>query len=539
MIRNSFNYWCDCWNADSSSEGNNELLPQVVRIITTVLVFVAVDWTLHSTSRLPHSYYFEPIIFVQFWGHFIESWGFLFLIPFVGCCVFFLIRCPKNWKDLSNGFYLKVITLVSCGVLTWRFFTLEQNSFFDQPYYFDRILMLAFALLLYFRPMFILPFLLILLPFVNQIEALQGYSWAIASLPIHLLVLTLTVLFIYSFHRNATINEFFFISFCLVAAHYWYPGFGKLRPNWILYDNIPFMLQANYANGWLGFLEPETISSLYSYIKYFNWPMKITALFFEVGSIFAVWRKGLAKVFLFGWIALHIGIFALSGFFFWVWIVIDATLLLLFYLKRNDIDLGEFSVKRAVVGSILIITGAFWTHPTKLAWFDMPATYSYRFEAETEKGRKVWLAPRFFEPFSYQFTLGSFRYTSNSPNLSITLGAGSTSNESVQSLYLKSPKEFLDFEKKFGKVFKNQQSFDQLESFIKEFVENRNDRSGKAFPPALLAPPPYFWIFRGTDEIESGDKIKIVTVYQVTAFYSQGVYDEIRTTKLHEIVIFE
>lgn len=529
-------FWNRCWDEDDAGKASDSVFSILTRVVVTVAVFVFFDRALEWVAVLPVESYNQTTIFLPFWSRLFHGWNLLFLLPLALFSFWFYRNGPKTWTGLRNGSIIRLVAISATAVLTWRFVTLDHNLFFDQSYYADRVLLLFFAALIWFRPIFLLPFLVTLLPVINQLEALPGYSTALASVPINLLLLATSVLFVFSLNNKSKKNEFFFIAICFVAAHYWYSGTGKIRIQWILHDFVPYMLPATYANGWLSFFAPPTISKLVGILTYFNLPIKVLTLLFEAGAVFSIWRKNLARVFLLGWALFHIGIFFVSGIFFWMWIIIDLTLFAVLLGKETS-AFNAFSLKRALIGTALIICGFMVLKPVRLAWFDAPFTYTYRFEAETSDGQKTPLPPGFFAPYDYQFTLGNFGFINKEPILSVTWGAVAFGPASMKALDVVDEPTFIDYEREYSQKAYDPQKTMQLDLFLKRFLKNYNARGDNAAITDYLKAPPNLWTFPGDADLPANSKIVNLNVYRVTSLYNGGDYREIRKIKVHNVVV--
>lgn len=536
-LKTIYQLWLKQWAIENLAEKPN-LKPFMVRIGTVLMLYVVLDRLLTKMTHLPFLDYQEPFIFLVFLKHIFTSWYLLVVITTAFGLLIFRKNILSTWTDFPNGKLIRFFVIITSGILTWVYATYNYNLYYNQAYYYDRLLLFIFLLLIYWRPVFVLPFLTILLPIVGQFAVLKGFSFAIPFLPIRVLTLFSTFFLIYLFVKQLPISDFVFLTGCLIATHYWVPGFAKLSPNWIVYDQLNFLLPVTYANGWLGGLSPETISLITQKLGYLNIPFKILTLVFEAGSMFFFLNRHLTKFFLFGWIFFHLGIFLVSGIFFWVWILLDGAFLYLFFKKNGIAILPIFNVRYFLVSIILIISGSLWSKPVVLAWFSVPVTYTYRFEAETEDGKTYQLPPKFFAPFDYQFTLGSFAYLDS--RLLIPVVWGATSDAGIEKLLRKldSDKSLFSFEEQHGKVYYDERSKASFDLFIKQYIRNWNKRFSNQTFLSYIEAPRFLWTYPTAVGFEESEQsIKRVRVIQVMSFYNHGVYSEVRETTVDEVSI--
>jgi len=536
-LRTIYQLWLKHWAVESLAE-KPYLKSFLVRIGSVVFLYVILDRFLMKITNLPFVNYQEPFIYFTFLKHISTTWYFLFVIISAFSLFIFRKNIFCSWTDFPKGKHIRFLVIIASGTLTWVFATYNYNLYYDQGHYFDRFLLFIFLLLVYWRPIFVLPFLTILLPIIWQFAVLQGFSFAIPFLPIHLLTLFSTFFLIYLVVKKLPIADFVFLTGCLIATHYWVPGFAKLRQNWILYDQLNFLVPATYANGWLGFLDSQTISLITQKLGYFDIPLKILTLMFEFGSMFFFLNRHSVKFFLCGWVFFHLGIFFMTGIFFWVWILLDGAFLYLFLKKDGISTLPIFNLKYLIVSVILIISGSLWSKPVVLAWFDVPVTYTYRFEAETEGGKTYKLPPKFFAPFDYQFTLGSFAYLDKKPLIPIVWGTSSHSSIGKQIMKLDSDKSVFSFEEQNGKVYFDEKSKEAFNLFIKQYIQNWNKHFSNQTYLSYIEAPRFLWTFPTSASFEqSKQPIKRIKVIQVMSFYNHGKYSEIRETMVDEISI--
>ncbi len=536
-VRTTYQLWLKQWAVESLAE-KPDLKSFLVRIGSVLFLYVILDRFLMKITKLSFVNYQEPFIYFTFLKHIFTSWYLLLVITLAFSLFMFRKNLFCSWTDFPKGKLIRFLVIIASGTLTWVFATYNYNLYYDQGHYFDRLLLFIFLLSIYWRPIFVLPFLTILLPIIWQFTVLQGFSFAIPFLPIRLLTLFSTFFLVYLVVRKLPTADFVFLTGCLIATHYWVSGFAKLTPSWILYDQLNSLVPATYANGWLGFLDSQTISLITQKLSYLNIPLKTLTLMFEFGSMFFFLNRHSVKFFLCGWVFFHLGIFFVTGIFFWVWILLDGAFLYLFLKKDGISTLPIFNLKYLIVSMILIISGSLWSKPVVLAWFDVPVNYTYRFEAETEGGKTYKLPPKFFAPFDYQFTLGSFAYLDNKPLISTVWGASSDPSIGKRIMKLNSDKLLFSFEEQNGKVHFDEKSKEAFNLFIKQYIHNWNKRFSNQTYLSYIEAPRFLWTFPTSASFEqSKEPIKRIKVIQVMSFYNHGKYSEIRETMINEISI--
>ncbi len=534
-LQKTYLLWVNQWS--KATDENDRLPAFLVRIGSLIALYVCIDRVLARLTYLTPQEFHNPVIFFAFLKHLFASKYLLILIFASGFLVYFRKRLLPSWDDFPNGRSIRLPIVAAAGSLAWFFSTYSYNLYLDQGHYFDRLLLILFLLLIYWRPVFTLPFLVILMPIIWQFTLLEGFTWSHPFLPIRILILFSSYFLIYLVVQKYYIDDLVFLLCCLIAAHYWTSGFGKLSLDWIQFDHIYLLLPSTYANGWLNFINSETISWITETLSWFNIPMKVFTLIVEFGCLFFFWHRNAARFFLSGWIMLHLGIFFVSGIFFWMWIAIEIPLLWAFTRKENFVQLPIFGKRQIVVSMFLIVTGAYWCKPPRLAWFDVPVSYTYRYLANTADGKIVTLPPKFFEPYEYQFTLGTFLYINDNPTLPITWGSTPGPGVARSLMEINSEEAFFKYENANGNMYGDEKRAGKLDAFLKRYVGNWNNRHSNDTNFNYLKAPRLLWTYPVYVDLGESDTINTIRIERVTSFYLNGKYREIRVIPVRDIPI--
>jgi hypothetical protein len=321
---------------------------------------------------------------------------------------------------------------------------------------------------------------------------------------------------------------------CLIAGHYWVCGLGKLQLGWLLHDRVHYLLPATYANGWLGFLQPEVIERLTRALAGANGPMKLLTLSVECGALLCLGHRSVLRLMLAAWMTFHAGIFLISGICFWKWMVLDATVLGVFF-RKNLPPVPIFTRGHFLLSIGLISTAGLWSAPVKLAWLDARVTYTYRFEAIGPDGRTFTLPPRFFAPYDYQFTLGNFGYVAEPPHLGIVWGAIMEPSLAKALENAGSTEQILTLERERGRPGFDASRSAVFDGFIRQFASHWNERNTKDSWWSLLQAPRQLWTFSRPPAIRDGQRIDQVMIYEVTSLFDGKRYREVRKTRVRTI----
>jgi len=528
-------HWFTIWQLDDTHPGYRGWY-FFLRALTILFTYLVLDRMLMAMTNLPMERYWEPVIFIAFLKYFFSSKFVILSLPFLLLLIILRKSMTQSWAAINNGKVVRLIVMLVAGMLAWVYATLDFNFYFNQAYIADRLLLLALLPLIFWRPVFVLSFLFVLLSFIGQSEVLVGFSWAAPFLPIRILVLFSAFYLLFLWTNKFLIKDFVMFTCSLVAAHYWSSGWGKLNWEWIANDRIFLLLPATYANGWLSFFDPETIGSITQTLLHLNGPMKIVVLLLEVGGCLFFLHRHASRFFLTGWLMMHLGIFLVSGICFWMWGTLVAGLLLVFFKNNGLAELPVFTKKHLLVSFLLIISGGYWCRPVKLAWYDVPVSYTYRMEATMDNGQRKQLPPGFFGAFDYQFTLSGFSYLSKEATLPVVWGASGVETAKVLDR-VNSASEVFVVEKSNGRAGFNESQAIAFDHFMKTYIGNWNKRPSAKTAFSYFKPPLLLWTFPKAPSFDEFPAIQKIRVIQVTSFYHEGKYEEIRALPVREISI--
>ena len=452
----------------------------------------------------------------------------LVLAAFAAVFVWRFPQSREGWASWEHGRTLQILVVVAAALVSWRSMTYDYNYFFGQWHGVDRLGVVLLLLAVAWRPLFVLPFLVVLTPLAWQFGTpLGGFSLLPDLQFVHLLALFV------AFHaasvtlRSRRAAPFLFLALVSVAIGYWPSGLEKLSMSWVFEDRIEFLLSGSYAGGWLAFLSPDQIGSAARLLATVTPPARVVTLVIECGILFLLFRRKLAVALLILLSAFHVIVFLISGICFWAWVVLNLTLLILIWKSSAFADQRVFTPANGVVAAVLIATSTFWVNSGNLAWFDARANYSYRFEGTGDSGKVYRLPPRFFAPYDYPFTLASFGYLSNEKMLPIVFSA--TSRDVARHFEdAQTSDAILRIEAEHGVNEFDAARRDRMVTFIRRFVGamNVHPERKKRFRP--IQAPRLLWTSGGPETYDYSEPIRRVEATQVLSFFDDEQYHEIR-----------
>lgn len=513
------------------------LVPQLFLVLRTALLFVVflvVDRAMKTAGDLPAESYAEPYLLAGL----VERLGPVLLVSLLALTAL-LVRFGflfDRWSALGLGSSLRTFIVALACLMAWPFTTLGYNYYFDQGYTIDRLVISALVPLIWFRPVFVYPFLLLAFAFLWQLGEPDLSSGE--HFPFNLQILQVLNLFGAFFLLHALTGKrktdgFLFLTCCLIASAYWVPGAAKLGMDWITFGHLYLMPLAAYAHGWLSFLEPSQVVALAQTVSWFDWPMRVLLLVVEVGSLCFLWRRSVSCALLVAVTIFHAGTFALYGYLFWTWTGLNLCVLALLMRDRRAHRIAVYSRTYFVMSLLLIATAGRWARPARLAWFDTRLTQTIRFDVVGVSGGTYSLPSRFFSPYGDVFTMANFGYVvADRPRL--VFPYGTTSNRAVAERLMDAttPSQIFSLEAEIGSYRYNEQRAQRLYQFIERYFTHWNLAERSGFELEVLGPPAQFWSFPRAGAFRGEEDVRTVIVKEVTM-----LYDDERLTVIREIEI--
>ena len=506
------------------------------RVGGLLALFVLAEAALMRLTRLPEASYGAPILSAELVRKLfsLEPVPTVVLVTLTAAILFGVRKrsLGPRWQVFSHGRQVRTLVIIIAAILSWAYSTYDYNYYVEQAHLLDRSLLILLLPLLFWRPVFLAPYLLVLLTVIWQFnEPIGGFSWSEPILLVRALILMGAAYVLRGYGVRLPSSEVIFLLCCLVASHYWVSGYGKLELGWLAQNRVYHLLPATYANGWWGFVDPDTIGAWTRWLTSFNALMLAGTIVLECGALISLWRATVMRIFLLGWIGLHVGIFLISGICFWKWMVLDAALLLLFFRHGRNARLGLFTRSHFVLSVLLIGGGAFWFRPVKLAWLDVPVTYTYRLVAQSEGGASYPLPPHFFAPFDYQFTLGHFHYLVAEPRLDVVWGATRNPTLAGALRQIDTSAEIWPLESEIGRLQYDAERRAAFDHFLSGFVSGKL-HGRKGYWWHYFQAPSQLWTFPRHVSIPSGEQIRDLELLQVTTFYDGIKYREVRQQRI-------
>lgn len=426
-------------------------------------------------------------------------------------------RAFAGWHQLEHGPALRLFAMPLVGLTVWYHAFYSYNFFLDEWHHLDRLLIICAAVAVWWRPIFVLPLVLLARIVDTQllVPLVQSPAVGIGNLLLLCLLVAGAGVVGFAIHGDRRISGIVLVISAVVASHFFQPGRGKISLGWATNSDLGQFARASYTAGWRGAGDGAWSDSLASFVDTFHVPMIVGTLVLEVGALIAVANRRLLCWWLAGWILLHGAVFAMSGFWLFEWVAVE--LLLLALLVRRDLreSLAENDTPaRALLAVGLVAFGGVLFNPPRLAWLDAPVSYGYEIEAVGASGNRYHVPLSEFDPLGEDIAFGFVDFLAQ-PDVVNGYG-GVNSTWLLDQLEEVSTFEDLDrLESSFGETSDEVRS--SSEQLIVTWLENANgDRNNTWF---LLPPISRFWTSVPGPEYDGDEQLCAVNVIRVRSIH--------------------
>lgn len=425
-------------------------------------------------------------------------------------------RMLAPWTDLERGRTLQLMMLPLVVLLGWKGGLYALNFYAGEFHLLDRLLAVALAVGVWYRPVLILAFVT-QLRIINE-QLLHPFGTvAIQTVDEFLLIPLLACaaghLMYVATGRRAT-SPILLVITTSVASHFFLPGRGKLSIDWFGNSELSNLPLASHTAGFLGGTDGAWSRLMADFFATMNFPIMVGTMLLELGVVVAIFRPWWFRWWLPGFIVFHLFTFATTGFFFFSWIVLEAILLVVFFTPRLRSWVAENATPvRGVIAVMAVLGGPVLFQNSGLAWIDSPVSYGYEIEAVGESGTRYHVPLSAFAPLEHEMTFGRPQLA---PRVPLSGGYGSLVDTSdLDRLGAVTTFEELDAVEATqpeATLIETSQQF--LLTFFDETAANRRARRVLRFGPPL-----YFWASAPAPSYDFDEPLVSMDVYQVTAIH--------------------
>ena len=342
---------------------------------------------------------------------------------FLASTVVFSIYRPVRFKKVSR--LSRYLFLCVIAIQTYTIAFMDFNHYHGEWFLADRILLVALAVYAVINPYSLPLYLIQLVLLTNQLEVpdVVDYDRTHKSLILPIL-LSFWVFFVLKqlFVRRIRWTSFVLIMLSILSSWYLKAGIAKYQINWPATNNLYNMLAASVDAGWLHTVDTEFLQQVGSFLNKYHVALQYGGLVVEMLlPLLLLLHRQVALVCLAGFIAFHLMVYALSGIFFWQWIVMELIVMGVLVVDEAYAD-RLFTWENRLIYFTLLLINPLFVQITKLAWLDCGYINSYTFYLLDDQGKQKKLDSSFFAPYDVGFAKNRFYYLREEKHLARTLG---------------------------------------------------------------------------------------------------------------------
>ncbi len=397
-------------------------------------------------------------------------------------------RLRVTWDDISDR-PLKIFFMVSAGILTYNYAFHDFNWFLGEWRLADRVSLVAAFFLTAWRPSFILLFShLLFASYAQFLHPLAAYSSVDKSLVMHgiffLDALVLAGLAAKALGRDIPRFPTFtkIAVLAALAAHYVNPALAKIlvghHPfDWALNNDVTTILVHTHYKGWLSWVPLPTLQALHEATYVMKVPLQFIAFFIELGALLLVVPR-LQRAVAGGLLLLHAGIFAVSGIFFWKWMVQLAFLAAFpLFPDPRGVETPP-KVQRRHLGLCAALMVVFmWLLPYPgLGWWDNAFSQRFTFFWEDSSGKRHLLPKDEFTPLEMPMVFQEFFYIMDFPVMDKKIYR--KRKDALLSYRLRTREEALAFLEKNSRNYHDPAKTKKFHMALQSFARARHERLG-------------------------------------------------------------
>lgn len=516
-----------------------------------LLALVLVFWALRVGTgqvfydAVPEAVYDHPSIAVGLLGHPLGlAVSLASLLPI-------LARAALRWSAFEGGVALHWAAGGAVAVLAWSFTTYGFNHYYGHAHLVDRAMLLGLGVASLrnaaWLPAFVVWFLVLLSQFAHpmgmvrfptiELRLARDVLLAIAGFVCLRSAGGLVRRGAASRPPDARMAVLFLLS--LVAAYYVFPAIDKVRispsgTEWVLDNDLSFLLVEASRHGWLHGWSPETFEALRRAISMSSPLLLGGALLLEFAALFLLASRRMALGLILALGAFHAATALISGYFFWKWLVVEACIAAgLWRLSEADAR-ALFSRPSLIASMVVILAAGVYAKPTLLAWFERSYDYYFRFELVGDDGKVYSTDPSVFEPYTISFAYDRFNYLL--PRLALR---GQKNYWASFMLRRGGPEGVERVRARYGKPFWDDEAEAALDRYLVRSFQDRNRRGDALGWFAWLRPPVFQirWVNRDPNPYEGQVAVRAVRVRYVEEYFDGARVVALRDQVVHEVRI--
>ena len=462
-------------------------------LVQTFLMLCAVVflYTLFSTiifTRYGEAPYHNVFIFPNIIT--ISTRALVIILAFIGLVIYSHIKkLHQSIWESSPLFYLYVTCIF---ILTWAYAFYDYNFYLNHLHFWDRLLLVSLGIYSIFNPFAVLLFVTQAYFLAHQFTYPECFSYTFTDKKIiYDILMTFGVFFLVKIiYKRLSWQVMFILILGIIGNWYLLAAWGKFRLNWVSNNNLSFLMSAAYLHNWLYWVDKEIIETIFKTLNSNDNFFEIVSLIIEFTPLILLINRKLTLSLLVGFVAMHLGIFAFSGIFFWKWILFELIFIHILVKQKEKFEF-YFNINNSVVFLIALLFIFPWTYSKlKLAWLDTGFVNRYTFEIGGKDSEGIEVDVSYFKPYDVNFAQNRFHFIKNEEVLVGTYGATSNPKltEALQSFTGKYRK-IDSLKSSYGRNYYNSNKKAALNKFLITFIRNKESSTKKPSLGNFLSPP--------------------------------------------------
>jgi len=491
-----------------------------------------------------------------------------YAVLFFTVTLFFMFNYKNiTWNKFSDKTALIVFIVIVSFPIFWEQFFYDYNYYLDSDFYIDKIAILFSVLLIFVHPLFSFFILFIGLTVRNSItfplDYLHGNHWIDVRPVYDILILFVSFLILKSTRRFKDINSnvFIFLALTIHASNYFVPAIAKIEISphgweWTFIDNINNLFISSYVNGWLGFVNENTILKIARWMDSVDYLITIGTMCIQLGAIFLLYNRKITIYMFLLFEVLHFGIIFATGIVFMAWIVVNLGFLYLIKHLSNDSLKSLYNKNTFMLFMIVVFLSPLFYRPSVLGWWDSNINTVYDIYAIAQNGKEYKLNSQDLSPYDTVFAQNNLSYIDKQPTLvnnygfllkdlnyyshSFLIILNNISGARLQSLidsykndsfevyekleHAKSIKEIREILKIYGYYNFDKPKLHELKLFLNKYFSNYNKKLKKE-PLYKKLGAPYQLYDLSTKRVKGDIKIKHIKIIKSNVWYDKRHYE--------------
>ncbi len=208
--------------------------------------------------------------------------------------------------------------------------------------------------------------------------------------------------------EESTHNALLLIFLCAIAVHfanYFMSGWAKIildggPLSWVLENRTNYLIISGHFLGTLPFGAWPSISALpYKLMQHIGVLLNAVTIIAQLLTIFAITRVRSIIAFTLFFDLMHISIFLLTGVNFWLWIILN------FSIVGSCVTIRDLEIPKSIryIPIAFIVLSVKFLHIAELGWYDSRAVTDFHFVAVTDTGKEYRVPSNYFYGVSYAF----------------------------------------------------------------------------------------------------------------------------------------